>query len=183
MYFKIHEMQRDGFSTSQISQYLGINRRTVAKYLSLNEKECEEFLIQQSERKKDFVLYAPFIKEKLELYPDTSSAHMHDWLKECHPDFPKTSTKTAFNFVNWVRGKYNIPKVAVHRQHHPVEELPYGKQAQVDFGEYNLRTSVGKRVKVFFFTLVLSRSRFKFYMVYRLLFYIGTGYRGSREGF
>ncbi|GAC1661745.1 MAG: IS21-like element ISBf2 family transposase [Flavisolibacter sp.] len=162
MYFKIHEMQRDGFSTSQISLYLGINRRTVAKYLSLNEKEYEDFLIQQSERKKDLVLYAPFIKEKLELYPDTSSAQMHDWLKECHPDFPKTSTKTVFNFVNWVRGKYNIPKVAVHRQHHPVEELPYGKQAQVDFGEYNLRTSVGKRVKVFFFTLVLSRSRFKF---------------------
>ncbi len=43
-----------------------------------------------------------------------------------------------------------------------VEETPYGMQAQVDFGEYNLRDNHGKRVKVFFFTMVLSRSRYKY---------------------
>lgn len=43
-----------------------------------------------------------------------------------------------------------------------VEETPYGMQAQVDFGEYNLRDSHGKRIKVFFFTIVLSRSRYKY---------------------
>jgi transposase len=45
-----------------------------------------------------------------------------------------------------------------------VEELPYGKQAQaqVDFGEYNMRNTCGNRVKVFFFILTLSRSRFKY---------------------
>ena len=42
------------------------------------------------------------------------------------------------------------------------EELPYGKQAQVDFGEYNIRTTTGTRTKIFFFTMVLSRSRFKY---------------------
>lgn len=162
MYFKIQEMYRDGFSTSQISQYLGINRRTVKKYLAMDEKEYESFLIKQSERKKDLEPYESFIKEKLDLFPETSSAQMHDWLKESHQDFPKSSPKTVFNFVNWVRSKYNIPKVSLQRQHHPVEELPFGKQAQVDFGEYNLRTSTGTRVKVFFFTMVLSRSRFKF---------------------
>lgn len=31
-----------------------------------------------------------------------------------------------------------------------VEQLPYDQQAQVDFGEYNLRTGSGKRVRVFF---------------------------------
>jgi len=29
------------------------------------------------------------------------------------------------------------------------EELPYGKQGQVDFGEYNMRNTFGKRAKVF----------------------------------
>jgi transposase len=43
-----------------------------------------------------------------------------------------------------------------------VEETAYGMQAQVDFGEYNLRDNHGKRVKVFFFTMVLSRSRYKY---------------------
>ena len=162
MYYKIHQMHRDACSISQISQYLTVNRRTVKKYLAMNEQAYENFLIQQSERRKELVPYESFIKERLELYQETSSAQMHDWLKEQYCDFPQVNPKTVFNFVHWVRNKYNLPKIIVHRQYHPVEELPYGKQAQVDFGEFNLRTSSGKRIKVFFFTLVLSRSRFKY---------------------
>ncbi|MEY2917587.1 MAG: hypothetical protein RIS73_1301 [Bacteroidota bacterium] len=162
MYYKIHEMSRDGHSASQISQILVLNRRTVGKYLSMSEQDYEAFLIRQSERKKELQFYESFVKERLELYQDTSSAQLHDWLKEHYGDFPKVSPKTVFNFVNWVRNKYNLPKISIPRQHHPVEELPYGRQGQIDFGEYNLRSSTGARVKVFFFTLVLSRSRFKY---------------------
>jgi transposase len=32
----------------------------------------------------------------------------------------------------------------------------------IDFGEYNMRDGQGKRIKVYFFTMVLSRSRCKF---------------------
>lgn len=128
----------------------------------MSEQEYEAFLIKQSERKKELQPYESFVKERLELYQDTSTAQMHDWLKEHYADFPKVSAKTVFNFVNWVRGKFNLPRIIIHRQYHPIEEMPYGKQAQVDFGEYNLRTSNGTRAKVFFFTLVLSRSRFKY---------------------
>jgi len=161
-YFKIHQMDREGQSASQISKFLVINRRTVKKYLGMSEQEYEGFLVKQSERKKELLPYEIFVKDRLRLYQETPSAQMHDWLKEYHPDFPKVNPKTVFNFVNWVRGKYNLPRINIHRQCHPVEELPYGKQAQIDFGEYNLRTSTGIRVKVFFFVLVLSRSRFKY---------------------
>ena len=89
------------------------------------------------------------------------------WQQECsvkhHTDFPVLNAKTIFNFVHWVRGNHNTPKLSLQRQHSVVEELPYGNQAQVDFGEYNLRKSTGVRVKVFLFTLVLSRSRYKYY--------------------
>ncbi len=162
MYYQMHKMHRDGQSISQISNYLVINRRTVKKYLKMNEREYEDFLVKQSERKKELQPYETFIKERLAEFQDTSSAQMYDWLKEHDIAFPKVTPKTVFNFVNWVRNKYNLPKVNAHRQCHPIEEMPYGKQAQVDFGEYNLRTSTGKRVKVFFFTIVLSRSRFKY---------------------
>ncbi|HBE43059.1 MAG TPA: hypothetical protein DDW27_18010, partial [Bacteroidales bacterium] len=37
-----------------------------------------------------------------------------------------------------------------------------GYQAQVDFGVYGMRCSNGKRRKVYFFAMVLSRSRMKF---------------------
>ena len=162
MYHEVHRMSREGYSTSKISQYLVLNRRTVARYLSMSEQEYEAFLIEQVDRKKVLLPYENFVKDRLERFQDTSAAQMHDWLKECCPDFPQVSQKTVFNFVHWVRDKYNLPRIKPDRQYHPVEECAYGKQAQVDFGEYNMRTSAGKRVKVFFFTFVLSRSRYKF---------------------
>lgn len=162
MYFEIHRLHREDYSVNKISEVLGVNRRTVTRYLSFSEKEYESFLLSQSDRKKELQSYEAFVKERLQLYPDTSAAQLHDWLKEHHADFPKLNAKTIFNFVHWVRNKYNIPKLAEQRQLSIVEELPYGKQAQVDFGEFNLRSSDGVRVKVFFFTFVLARSRYKY---------------------
>lgn len=43
-----------------------------------------------------------------------------------------------------------------------VPELDYGLQGQADFGFYNMKTTLGKIKKVQFFTLVLSRSRYKY---------------------
>ncbi len=161
-YYEIHRLHREDLSVRKISNHVGLHRNTIRKYLSMSEADYEASLIKQGDRKKELDSYEEFIKERLVLYPDTSSAQMHDWLKECHHDFPKINPKTIFNFIYSVRTKYHIPKLALKRQHQPVEELPYGKQAQVDFGEYNMRTSSDKRVKVFFFTFVLSRSRYKF---------------------
>jgi hypothetical protein len=87
---------------------------------------------------------------------------MHDWLKETHKDFPKVSEKTVYNFVMYVRQRYNIPQEYHKRDFFPVEELPYGKQSQVDFGEYNMRKADGNRKKVYFFSMILSRSRQRF---------------------
>lgn len=161
-YFEIHRMYREGHSISQISQYLVINRRTVSKYLSMSEQEYEAFLASQSDRKKVLLPYEGFVKERLELYQDTPAAQMHDWLKERYPDFPLVTAKTVFNFVSWVRKTHRLPMVKETRQHQIVEDTPFGEQAQIDFGEYHMRTSLGGRTKVFFFALVLSRSRYKF---------------------
>jgi transposase len=119
-------------------------------------------LITQSERKKELEPYEGFVKSRLSQYPETSAAQMHDWLKEHHPDFPEVNPKTVFNFVTWVRQKYHLVKVESGRDHEMVEETPYGRQAQADFGEYNLRNNQGQKVKVYFFALCLSRSRYKY---------------------
>jgi hypothetical protein len=162
MYYEIHKLDRDEYSVSRISELLSINRRTVKKYLAMSEQEYEAFLVSQCDRKKELVAYEPFVKDRLVLYRDTSAAQMHDWLKEHHVDFPNVHAKTVFNFVHWVRNKYNLPITPKIREYEVVAELPYGKQAQVDFGEYSLRTSSHSRVKVFFFAMTLSRSRYKF---------------------
>lgn len=162
MYHEVHRMHREGYSISKINDLLGLHRNTIRKYLSMSEADYETLLIKQGERRKELDPYEEFVKERLRLYPETSAAQMRDWLKEHHSTFPDVNPKTIFNFVHWIRDKYNIPKLVLKRQHQVVEELPYGKQAQVDFGQYNMRTSTGKRVKVFFFTFVLSRSRYKY---------------------
>ncbi|MCK5170136.1 MAG: IS21 family transposase [Bacteroidales bacterium] len=162
MYHEIHQMNRQGYSVSYIASCLVINWRTVKKYLSMDEREYEDFINHYSNRKKGLNPYKHFVKVKLEQYPNTSASQMHDWLKEHYNSFPKVNPKTVYNFVMWVRQEYNIPKVNSDREYFIVEELPYGKQSQVDFGEYNIRTGTGKRKKVYFFTMVLSRSRYKY---------------------
>ena len=162
MYHEIHRLSRMGFSKTKIAHFLVLNIRTVSKYLGMSEEGYEQFLLRKSERNKRLSLYESFVMGKLERFPDTSTAQIHDWLKEHHQGFPEVSPRTVYNFVMFVRQKHNIPFVAVTREYFPIEELPYGEQAQVDFGEYNMRIADGKRKKVRFFAMVLSRSRMKY---------------------
>lgn len=110
--------------------------------------------------------YEDFIRTRLEECPDASAAQVHDWLKEHFEDFIDVNEKTVFNFVLTLRNKYAIPKLFHYRDFGKVEELPFGKQSQADFGEYNMTTEDGMRKKVYFFAMVLSASRQK-YVVYR----------------
>jgi len=162
MYHEIHKRRRDGFKPSQISRHLGLNRRTVRKYLAMSEEEYLEFIHSQKDRDKLLEPYEEFIKARLENCADASAAQVHDWLKEHHNNFIDVNEKTVFNFVLYVRNKYGIPKPFNNRGYEQVEELPFGKQAQSDFGEYNITTDEGKRKKIYFFSMVLSRSRQKF---------------------
>jgi len=162
MYHEIQRLNRDGHSINSISEFLGINWRTVKNYLGMDEFEYEQFIQNQSDRKKLLDTYEHFVYVRLDKHQSTSAAQMHDLLKEHYPDFPEVSPKTVFNFVMGVRQKYNLPKIVCEREYMLVDELPFGKQAQVDFGQYNMRTTKGKHVKVYFFTIVLSRSRYKY---------------------
>jgi len=162
MYHEVHRQHREnGLKPAQISRKLGLDRRTVRKYLAMSEKEYLDFINNHVSREKLLIPYEEFIKTRLESCPEASAAQVHDWLKEHNKNFIDVNAKTVFNFVMFVRDKYGIPKPFSHRDYTRVEELPYGKQSQGDFGEYNMTTDEGKRKKVYFFSLVLSRSRYK----------------------
>lgn len=162
MYHEIHQLSRKGFKKAKIAAHMRLDVRTVSRYLSMSEAQYEAYLHRVKYRNKVLSPYEDFVKDKLEEYPDTSSAQMHDWLKEYYPNLPHISPRTVYNFVMFVRQVHSIPLVKKTRDYMPIEELPYGQQAQVDFGEYNLRTPNGSRKKVYFFAMVLSRSRMKF---------------------
>lgn len=162
MYHEVQKLRRLGFSKAKIAQYLVMDTRTVKKFLNLSEEAFEAYLAKQYSRSKTLDPYEEFVRNRLTLYEDTSAAQIFDWLKEHHPELPDVSVRTAYNFVMYVRQKYNIPIVKPARTYFPVEDLPYGDQAQVDFGQYNMRTPGNTRKKVHFFTMVLSRSRMKY---------------------
>jgi transposase len=162
MYHEIHQLARLGFSKAKIARHLVVDARTVSKYLAMSEDDYERFLLNQSQRTRKLSGYEKFVRNKLLEFPDTPAAQMHDWLKEHHPAFPPVSPRTVYNFVMYVRGKHNIPVAAAGRDYFPVDELPWGEQGQVDFGQYNMRQAGGGRKKVYFFVMVLSRSRMKY---------------------
>lgn len=162
MYHQIHQLARLGFSNAKIARFLVLDARTVGKYLSMSEDDYERFLSSQRQRNKKLNAYEGFVRDKLVEFPDTSAAQMHDWLKEHHREFPSVCPRTVFNFVMFVRASHNIPVVTPRREYFPVEELPWGEQGQVDFGQYNMHTAGGGRKKVWFFVMVLSRSRMKY---------------------
>ena len=162
MYHEVHKLKRDGLKPAQIARELAIDKRTIKKYLSMSEEEYMDFKYSQLERKKMLDQYQDFVKTRLEQFPDASAAQVQDWLKERFDDMINVSEKTVFNFVLSVRKKHGIPRPFNYRDYTQVAELPYGKQAQADFGEYNMTTEDNKRKKIYFFSMVLSRSRQKY---------------------
>ncbi len=163
MHHEIQRLSMMGFSAIKIANHLVMDSRTVLKYLRMTSQEFELHLLKSEERTKILSPFENFVKDKLTIYPDASTAQIHDWLKEFHQDIPKVSARSVYNFVMFVRQKYNIPVVQQTREYFPVEELAYGEQSQVDFGVFNMRISGSeKRKRVYFFAMVLSRSRMKY---------------------
>lgn len=164
MWYKVRELAIKGISKSRISKELGLDRATVRKYIEIEEKEFHARIEQGRNLPKKLSDYLCYVKGELQRQPYLSAAQIEDRLKEHYPDLPQVHSKTVYNFVQLVRQQYGItkPKGEGHRDFEQLPPLAYGKQAQVDFGEYNMQTPGGGRKKVYFFVMVLSRSRYKF---------------------
>jgi len=183
MYYEVQRLHREGLSYRTIAQTLVMNRRTVIKYLAMSEAEYEAFLNKKDSRGKLLDDYEPFVKKRLQDHPAASSAQVHDWLKEQYKDFPYTSAKTVYNFVMALRQKYSIALEETGREYFVVDELPYGLQAQADFGQYILRNAEEKRKKVYFFVMMLSRSRMKYVRFSAIPFTSRTAIDAHEEAF
>lgn len=164
MWYKVKELRMKGFSKSQISRQIGMDRSTVRKYLTMDENEFHAMLRQGRTLPLKLASYLDYVKKELLSFTDLSAAQIEDRLKERYVDLPEVHSKTVYNFVQMVRQTQGIPKPKKkdERNFEQVAPLPYGQQAQVDFGEYHMLSAEGKRIKVYFFVIVLSRSRYKF---------------------
>lgn len=164
VYTEIHRLRESGHRSIQwIANYMGLNFRTVRKYLKMSLEEYERYAEGFGQKPRKLEEYKEFIADKLRIYPDTSAAQMHDWLKEAYPFFPDVSPRTVYNTVMEVRQEWNIPKVSVtERDYQMLPETPSGQYAQVDFGQKKLRKGDGSVQKVYFMAMLLCRSRQKY---------------------
>ncbi len=161
MYFAIQEHKKLGLNKSQVARYLDLSRNTVDKYWNMGVDEYKQIIDSLEARSKKLDVFKTDIVSWLRKYPDLSAAQISDWLKERNPDF-KVGESTVRSYVRDLRLEHNIPKQKRIRQYEAIEELPMGKQMQVDFGETKLRHIEGHQVKLWFITFVLSHSRHKY---------------------
>ena len=111
MYHNIHRLHRNGLTPYQIASHLSVDFRTVKKFLAKNEQEYLDFQKQLLNRKKKLEPYEDYIMRRLRSCQKASTGQIHHWLKEQHQDFPSVSVKTVYNFVMYVRKKYQLPKI------------------------------------------------------------------------
>lgn len=161
---KVKTLLAEKLTIHQVARILGIDRKTVRKYRDMSQKQIES-LVESDIKRRICKLepYRAFVASLLKEKPMLSSPQVHDRLLEAYPTFPDVSPRTVFSFVKQIRSKENIPiHFDVPREYSKVEQHPYGKQAQVDFGEMFIDNNHGGRTKVYFMLMVLSRSCYKF---------------------
>jgi transposase len=161
MYTEINQLKNLGLNKSQIARGLSISRPTLDKYLEMSQEEFEEFILGVQERRKKADLFKDDILCWLEEFPDISASQVFDWLEERFQTLPFTEV-TLRRYIRLLRQEYNIPKTARPREYSPVDELPMGKQIQVDFGTIKVPNSMGSHIRLYVMCFVLSHSRYKY---------------------
>ena len=163
VWYKIHHLLSKRFKKSQIARLPGVYRSSVIRYCKMSELELLSRPSSGGNRPEKQGKYESYVKETLREHPGLSAAQVGDWIKEYGPSMPSVSNKTIYNFVCKVRKKYDIPKVPPStRIYEKLPDTPYGQEAQVDFGEAWMRKENGISIKIYFFAIVLSRSRYKY---------------------
>ncbi len=154
MYREIHDMKELGFNKSQVARKQKINRETVSKYWDMSPNEYYALLSADKNRGSKLDQYRGFIAYELQKWEDISASQVHDHLKEKLLKVQAKwipSQKLVQNYVVRLREELGIPTLRKIRQFEAVEELPFGKQAQVDMGEEKMRDAFGNIVKVYVF--------------------------------
>ncbi|MQY58714.1 MAG: IS21 family transposase [Clostridia bacterium] len=159
MYQKIQHFKRKGFSKADIIRETGLNKRTVLKYYSMSEKKYSRYIEKVRYRTKVFEPYQPPILNlyKVNDFQRLEKSAVYDYLEEKLGSLPGTE-RSFRNYISYLVETEQLKFNGNKRIYSPVAELPYGRQLQIDFGEYCTR----RGLKLYIFAAVLSASRYKY---------------------
>lgn len=165
MYQKIQIYKKQKYSKLETSKKTGLDRKTVRKYWDMTEQEYLDYKAALEDKIKIFEPYKNELLALLEVNKDITNhkvytSSIYDVLEEMHGDLPGTE-RTLRNYITYLKQSDNYDFSKGVRFYTPVDDLPFGKQLQLDFGE--IKISSGE--KVYIFATVLSASRFKYVSV------------------
>ena len=159
MYKQIQTFKRQGYSCNKIAMELEINPRTASKYYKMDEDDFMAYRAEHLFRDRSFAEYG---RDILEVYARNdfrklNMSSVYDYLEERYGELPGNE-KTLRNFISYLIQTDKLTLNKNIRIYMKVPELPFGKQMQLDFGQYKCRSGL----KLFIFAAVLSASRYKY---------------------
>ena len=159
MYRRIQDLKKKGYGKSQITKHLKLDPATVRKYFYMEPEEYTAYFSKTSQRRKHFDVYKD---EILTLYEENQNHRLnmsavYDFLEEKFFQLP-SGEKSLRNYIHHLENTGVLQYSSKPREYQKVPELPYGKQMQLDFGEYKFRNGL----KLYIFGTLLSASRFKY---------------------
>ncbi len=159
MYQKIQYFKRRGFTKADIVRETGVNKRTVFKYYDMSEKKYSRYIEKVRYRSKIFEPYQPHILNlyKVNDFQRLEKSAVYDYLEEKLGSLPGTE-RSFRSYISFLVETEQLKLNGNKRIYSPVAELPYGKQLQIDFGEYCTKSGL----KFYIFAAVLSASRYKY---------------------
>jgi len=159
MFKEIQTFKRQGLSKSSIVKTLELDPRTVAKYFAMREEEYRIWRQAHQFRDKAF---DDLKSDILEVYEANENqplqvSSVYDYLEERRGALPGNE-QTLRHYVAYLVETEDLRLTDSVRMYTRVPELPFGRQMQLDFGQYRCRSGL----KLYIFAALLSASRFKF---------------------
>jgi len=159
MYQKIQAFKRQGYCRNEIALRLGIDPQTAAKYYLMDEKEFRVYQQKQMFRDKALQEHEKDILQVYEKneFKKLSMSAVYDYLEERYGSLPGNE-QTLRNYIHYLIRTDKLKLNESIRIYSRVPELPFGKQMQLDFGQYRMPSGL----KLFIFAALLSASRYRY---------------------
>lgn len=159
MYEKVQLFKRQGYSISEISSDMEIDPKTAAKYYAMDGRQFKAYRKKHMFRDKVFEEYEKDILKVYQMneFQRINMSAVYDYLQEKYGTL-LGSEQTLRNYIDYLITTDKLRLNEKIRLYRKVPELPFGRQMQLDFGQYRCKSGL----KLYIFASLLSASRYKY---------------------
>jgi len=159
MYEKVQLFKRQGYSISEISSDMEIDPKTAAKYYVMDGRQFKAYRKKHMFRDKVFEEWEKDILKvyKMNEFQRINMSAVYDYLEEKYGTLLGTE-QTLRNYIGYLITTDKLRLKEKLRLYRKVPELPFGRQMQLDFGQYRCKSGL----KLYIFASLLSASRYKY---------------------